>query len=123
MIVLLFCSLLMQVLEGKPIYVDCFGNLVPLIKSGQHHIFSFYAFKENRLPLFVKVNFMLSFWGNCSVVIIENQAGMMLYLFVYFINRLPFSLRKKGGLHSINQCNQQGERSVKQCSRTRITAV
>ncbi|XP_043401289.1 ankyrin-2 isoform X9 [Chelonia mydas] len=44
-----------EVLEGKPIYVDCFGNLVPLTKSGQHHIFSFYAFKENRLPLFVKV--------------------------------------------------------------------
>ncbi|XP_044157602.1 ankyrin-2 isoform X41 [Bufo gargarizans] len=44
-----------EVLEGKPIYVDCFGNLVPLIKSGQHHIFSFYAFKENRLPFFVKV--------------------------------------------------------------------
>uniref|UniRef100_H2ZZ37 Ankyrin 2 n=1 Tax=Latimeria chalumnae TaxID=7897 RepID=H2ZZ37_LATCH len=44
-----------EVLEGKPIYVDCFGNLVPLTKSGQHHLFSFYAFKENRLPLFVKV--------------------------------------------------------------------
>ncbi|XP_077877912.1 ankyrin-2 isoform X36 [Ictidomys tridecemlineatus] len=44
-----------EVLEGKPIYVDCFGNLVPLTKSGQHHIFSFFAFKENRLPLFVKV--------------------------------------------------------------------
>ncbi|XP_073428032.1 ankyrin-2 isoform X32 [Dendrobates tinctorius] len=44
-----------EVLEGKPIYVDCFGNLIPLIKSGQHHIFSFYAFKENRLPFFVKV--------------------------------------------------------------------
>ncbi|XP_041435540.1 ankyrin-2 isoform X8 [Xenopus laevis] len=44
-----------EVLEGKPIFVDCFGNLVPLIKSGQHHLFSFYAFKENRLPLFVKV--------------------------------------------------------------------
>ncbi|XP_039194236.1 ankyrin-2 isoform X41 [Crotalus tigris] len=44
-----------EVLEGKPIFVDCFGNLVPLTKSGQHHIFSFYAFKENRLPLFVKV--------------------------------------------------------------------
>ncbi|XP_066487714.1 ankyrin-2 isoform X5 [Tiliqua scincoides] len=44
-----------EVLEGKPIYVDCCGNLVPLTKSGQHHIFSFYAFKENRLPLFVKI--------------------------------------------------------------------
>uniref|UniRef100_A0A672MWF1 Ankyrin 2 n=1 Tax=Sinocyclocheilus grahami TaxID=75366 RepID=A0A672MWF1_SINGR len=44
-----------EVLEGKPIYVDCFGNLVPLTKSGQHHIFSFYAFKENRLALFIKI--------------------------------------------------------------------
>ncbi|XP_057185823.1 ankyrin-2b isoform X4 [Triplophysa rosa] len=44
-----------EVLEGKPIYVDCFGNLVPLTKSGQHHVFIFYAFKENRLALFIKI--------------------------------------------------------------------
>uniref|UniRef100_A0A8C5AAS6 Ankyrin 2 n=1 Tax=Gadus morhua TaxID=8049 RepID=A0A8C5AAS6_GADMO len=44
-----------EVLEGKPIYADCCGNLVPLTKSGQHHLFSFYAFKENRLALFIKV--------------------------------------------------------------------
>ncbi|KAG7461961.1 hypothetical protein MATL_G00196650 [Megalops atlanticus] len=44
-----------EVLEGKPIYADCFGNLVPLTKSGQHHLFSFFAFKENRLALFIKV--------------------------------------------------------------------
>ncbi|XP_049896066.1 ankyrin-3-like, partial [Epinephelus moara] len=43
------------VLEGKPIFADCFGNLVPLTKSGQHHVFSFYAFKENRLALFIKI--------------------------------------------------------------------
>lgn len=46
----------LQVLEGKPIYADCFGNLVPLTKSGQHHLFSFFAFKENRLALFIKVS-------------------------------------------------------------------
>ncbi|XP_053335479.1 ankyrin-2 [Clarias gariepinus] len=44
-----------EVLEGKPIYTDCFGNLIPLTKSGQHHVFSFYAFKENRLALFIKI--------------------------------------------------------------------
>ncbi|XP_030286475.1 ankyrin-2b isoform X26 [Sparus aurata] len=44
-----------EVLEGKPIYADCFGNLVPLTKSGQHHLFSFFAFKENRLALFIKI--------------------------------------------------------------------
>uniref|UniRef100_A0A8C5BPJ8 Ankyrin 2a, neuronal n=1 Tax=Gadus morhua TaxID=8049 RepID=A0A8C5BPJ8_GADMO len=44
-----------EVLEGKPIFADCFGNLVPLTKSGQHHSFSFFAFKENRLALFIKI--------------------------------------------------------------------
>ncbi|XP_075921650.1 uncharacterized protein LOC116940156 isoform X7 [Petromyzon marinus] len=44
-----------EVMEGKPIYVECFGNLVPLTKSGQQHSFNFYAFKENRLPFYVKV--------------------------------------------------------------------
>uniref|UniRef100_A0A3Q4AXL2 Ankyrin UPA domain-containing protein n=1 Tax=Mola mola TaxID=94237 RepID=A0A3Q4AXL2_MOLML len=44
-----------ELLEGKPIYADCFGNLVPLTKSGQHHVFSFFAFKENRLALFIKI--------------------------------------------------------------------
>ncbi|XP_059386488.1 ankyrin-3-like isoform X4 [Carassius carassius] len=44
-----------EVLEGKPIYVDCYGNLAPLTKSGQHLVFNFYAFKENRLPFCVKV--------------------------------------------------------------------
>ncbi|XP_060939609.1 ankyrin-2-like [Limanda limanda] len=44
-----------EVLEGKPIFADCFGNLVPLTKSGQHHAFSFFAFKENRLALFIKI--------------------------------------------------------------------
>ncbi|XP_077445439.1 uncharacterized protein LOC144066022 isoform X3 [Stigmatopora argus] len=44
-----------EVLEGKPIYADCCGNFVPLTKSGQHHLFSFFAFKENRLTLFIKI--------------------------------------------------------------------
>lgn len=44
-----------QVLEGKPIHVDCYGNLSPLTKSGQQLVFNFYSFKENRLPFNVKV--------------------------------------------------------------------
>ncbi|XP_018080591.1 ankyrin-3 isoform X38 [Xenopus laevis] len=44
-----------EVLEGKPIHVDCYGNLAPLTKGGQQLIFNFYAFKENRLPFSVKV--------------------------------------------------------------------
>lgn len=45
----------LQVLEGKPIHVDCYGNLSPLTKSGQHLVFNFFSFKENRLPFNVKV--------------------------------------------------------------------
>ncbi|KAJ8248553.1 hypothetical protein GJAV_G00243230 [Gymnothorax javanicus] len=44
-----------EVLEGKSIHVDCYGNLAPLIKTGQQLIFNFYAFKENRLPFCVKI--------------------------------------------------------------------
>ncbi|CAG06539.1 unnamed protein product [Tetraodon nigroviridis] len=44
-----------EVLEGRPIYVDCYGNLTPLTKTGQQLILNFYAFKENRLPFCVKV--------------------------------------------------------------------
>uniref|UniRef100_A0A4W5QFF1 Ankyrin 3a n=1 Tax=Hucho hucho TaxID=62062 RepID=A0A4W5QFF1_9TELE len=44
-----------EVLEGKPIHVDCYGNLSPLTKSGQQLIFNFFSFKENRLPFNVKV--------------------------------------------------------------------
>ncbi|XP_064176186.1 ankyrin-3 isoform X22 [Anguilla rostrata] len=44
-----------EVLEGKPICVDCYGNLVPLTKAGQQLVLNFYAFKENRLPFCVKV--------------------------------------------------------------------
>ncbi|XP_039222299.1 ankyrin-3 isoform X7 [Crotalus tigris] len=44
-----------EVLEGKPIYVDCYGNLAPLTKGGQQLAFNFYAFKENRLPFSIKI--------------------------------------------------------------------
>ncbi|XP_036815999.1 ankyrin-3 isoform X25 [Oncorhynchus mykiss] len=47
-----------EVLEGKPIHVDCYGNLSPLTKSGQQLIFNFFSFKENRLPFNVKVRDM-----------------------------------------------------------------
>ncbi|XP_034073925.1 ankyrin-3-like isoform X31 [Gymnodraco acuticeps] len=44
-----------EVLEGRPIYVDCYGNVAPLTKGGQQLVLNFYAFKENRLPFCVKV--------------------------------------------------------------------
>ncbi|XP_070398642.1 ankyrin-3 isoform X5 [Nothobranchius furzeri] len=47
-----------EVLEGKPIFVDCYGNLSPLTKTGQQLIFNFYSFKENRLPFDVKIRDM-----------------------------------------------------------------
>jgi hypothetical protein len=52
---MLWLIMILQVLEGKPIHVDCYGNLSPLTKSGQQLIFNFFSFKENRLPFNVKV--------------------------------------------------------------------
>ncbi|KAF5889429.1 ankyrin-3-like isoform X31, partial [Clarias magur] len=44
-----------EVSEGTPIYVQCYGNLSPVNKISQKLVFTFYAFKENRLPFTVKV--------------------------------------------------------------------
>ncbi|XP_062862895.1 ankyrin-3-like isoform X3 [Trichomycterus rosablanca] len=47
-----------EILEGKPIYVDCYGNLSPVSKTSQQLLFNFYAFKENRLAFTLKVRDM-----------------------------------------------------------------
>ncbi|XP_048450819.1 ankyrin-1-like, partial [Rhincodon typus] len=44
-----------EVLEGMPLYVECSGNIVPVRKAGQQRCFTFRSFKENRLPITVKV--------------------------------------------------------------------
>ncbi|XP_050292765.1 ankyrin-3-like isoform X2 [Anthonomus grandis grandis] len=44
-----------EVLEGKPQYIEFAGNLVPITKSGEQLQFSFRAFRENRLPFSVRV--------------------------------------------------------------------
>lgn len=43
-------------MEGMPLHVECSGNLVPMRKATQQpRSFSFQAFKDNRLPVSVKV--------------------------------------------------------------------
>merc|ERR1711915_505721 len=44
-----------EVLEGKPQYLEFAGNVVPVTKSGDQLAFNFYAFRENRLPFTVRV--------------------------------------------------------------------
>ena len=47
--------MLFQVLEGKPQYVEMGGNLVPVTKSGEQLYINFHAFRENRLPVTVRL--------------------------------------------------------------------
>ncbi|KAF5279399.1 hypothetical protein FQA39_LY05509 [Lamprigera yunnana] len=44
-----------EVMEGKPQYIEFAGNLVPITKSGEQLQFAFRAFRENRLPFSVRV--------------------------------------------------------------------
>ncbi|XP_051896976.1 ankyrin-1-like isoform X4 [Pristis pectinata] len=44
-----------EVREGMPLYVECSGNIVPVRKAGQQRCFNFHSFKENRLPITIKV--------------------------------------------------------------------
>ncbi|TNN86277.1 Ankyrin-1 [Liparis tanakae] len=43
-------------MEGMPLHLECSGNLVPIRKATQQpRSFSFQAFRDNRLPVSVKV--------------------------------------------------------------------
>uniref|UniRef100_A0A3Q3JGD3 Ankyrin 1, erythrocytic a n=1 Tax=Monopterus albus TaxID=43700 RepID=A0A3Q3JGD3_MONAL len=45
-----------EVMEGMPLHLECSGNLVPVRKATQQpRCFSFQAFRDNRLPVSVKV--------------------------------------------------------------------
>ncbi|XP_025017279.1 uncharacterized protein LOC107365449 isoform X4 [Tetranychus urticae] len=44
-----------EVLEGKPQYLEFAGNLVPVTKSGEQLNLTFNAFRENRLPFLIRV--------------------------------------------------------------------
>lgn len=48
-------SLTQQVLEGKYIYLEFAGNLIPVTKSGEQLSVNFVAFRENRLPFTVRL--------------------------------------------------------------------
>ena len=47
-----------EVLEGRPQYVEMIGNLIPVTKSGDQPKFKFTPFSENRLAMLVKVSFL-----------------------------------------------------------------
>ena len=42
-------------MEGKPQYVEMGGNLIPVTKSGEQLYINFHAFRENRVPMTVRV--------------------------------------------------------------------
>uniref|UniRef100_A0A671KUF4 Ankyrin-1 n=1 Tax=Sinocyclocheilus anshuiensis TaxID=1608454 RepID=A0A671KUF4_9TELE len=45
-----------EVMEGMPLYLECSGNLVPIRKAAQQpRCFNFQAFRDNRLPVSIKV--------------------------------------------------------------------
>ncbi|XP_071829485.1 uncharacterized protein [Apostichopus japonicus] len=44
-----------EVLDGRPVFIELAGNLVPVQKSGEQLHLNFHAFHENRLPFFVRM--------------------------------------------------------------------
>uniref|UniRef100_A0A671KT98 Ankyrin-1-like n=1 Tax=Sinocyclocheilus anshuiensis TaxID=1608454 RepID=A0A671KT98_9TELE len=64
-----------EVMEGMPLYLECSGNLVPIRKAAQQpRCFNFQAFRDNRLPVSIKVKSsqpVFTFYSNftCFLVI------------------------------------------------------
>lgn len=61
--------LFQQLMEGMPLHLECSGNLVPIRKATQQpRSFSFQAFRDNRLPVSVKVRLYLTVYIACFSV-------------------------------------------------------
>lgn len=45
----------LEVLEGRPIYLEFAGNLIPILKSGEQLAMTFHAFREIRLAFTVRI--------------------------------------------------------------------
>lgn len=58
-----------QVLEGKEIYMEFAGNLVPVLQSGDQPRLHFKAFRENRLAFNMRL---------------RDQVGQFLYLHFFY---------------------------------------
>ena len=64
-----------QVLDGKPQFVELAGNLAPVSKSGDQASVSFRAFRENRLPLVVRVRDATRDAGGRLAFVPESRAA------------------------------------------------
>jgi len=64
-----------QVLDGKPQYVELAGNLAPVSKSGEQPSVLFRAFRENRLPFVVRVRDSTHEAGGRLAFVPESRAA------------------------------------------------
>lgn len=71
-------SCVLQVMEGMPLHLECSGNLLPVRKATQQpRCFSFQAFRDNRLPVSVKV--ASSRW-NLKAALSSAQLSVAMFL-------------------------------------------
>lgn len=112
----LFCNTVhySQVMEGMPLHLECSGNLIPIRKATQQpRCFSFQAFRDNRLPVSVKVPFLfkciyiITHWPLIHLLFIQifhiylyghlrcklNQDLLSLCFFIHWINFFLFQVR------------------------------
>lgn len=64
-------------MEGMPLHLECSGNLMPVRKATQQpRCFSFQAFRDNRLPVTVKVQpfALVLFFGSAPL---DSRSDLM----------------------------------------------
>lgn len=54
-----------EVLEGKDVYMEFAGNLIPVLQSGDQPRLGFQAFRENRFAFIVRLRDSVSFRKTC----------------------------------------------------------
>lgn len=75
-------ALCSQLMEGMPLHLECSGNLVPIRKATQQpRSFSFQAFRDNRLPVSVKVCHKMIVNRAAFLSLIINSCGIVILFF------------------------------------------
>lgn len=93
----------LQVMEGMPLHLECSGNLVPVRKATQQpRCFSFQAFRDNRLPVSVKVlefGFPQSY-VLCWLLLVHGLSLHCIYLFLICMPKVRDNSKEPTGFLS-----------------------
>lgn len=109
-------------MEGMPLHLECSGNLIPVRKATQQpRCFSFQAFRDNRLPVSIKV-LTFQLLSTFLTVLYCNPAALILLFMCLVLARSRWGTAVKTLLDFYLSCvSPLSMRTANMCSVTSIS--